>query len=89
MDPRFTKFISIASVVVLSLMTAAICWGSKTLIELTQQVAVLVARPEGISKAEFDRNANRWDATLFDLEQQMREARERHEAAREARQRAQ
>lgn len=93
LDPRFTKLISWLSVALLSLITGAICWGSTTLIAVQKDIAVLLARPEGVSKAEFDRNANRWDATLFDLELQVREARERHEArdaaARETKERAQ
>lgn len=79
-DPRFTKLISWLTVALLSLITAAICWASTTLIAVQRDVAVLIARPESMSKAEFDRNANRWDNAIYDLQRETSETRERRDA---------
>lgn len=72
-NDSFAKFFAWCGVILAALMTAAICWGSTTLISVQKDIAVLLARPEGVSKAEFDREANRWDAEINELKRQERE----------------
>jgi len=63
-DVRFTKFLGWAALLGMGLMTASICWTAATLVSLKSDVAVLLARPEGVSKAQYERDAQRWDSDI-------------------------
>jgi hypothetical protein len=67
-DPRFSKVLSWAGVIFAGVITYAICWSANATVDLEKQmigvqrdIAALVARPAGISREEFDRDAQHWD----------------------------
>ena len=63
-DVRFTKFLGYVALLCLALMSAAITWSAATLVGLKSDVAVLLARPEGVSKQQYERDAQRWDSEI-------------------------
>jgi hypothetical protein len=64
--PQFFGWIG---VICAGLITAAICWNAAAVVQLKADVAVLVARPEGVSRAEYLRDTARYDREM----QEMRE----------------
>jgi hypothetical protein len=60
-DPRVTSVIGWFQGVMSILFTAAVIWLANTTVEIKSQVAVLLARPEGISRAEYNRDETRRD----------------------------
>lgn len=76
-DPRFTTFVGWSGVIFGGIITTAVCWGAATLVGMKSDIAVLLARPDGVPRAEYAKDANRWDAQLSTLEREIREQRER------------
>jgi len=74
-DNRFSTFLAWCGVILAGLMTTAICWMANSMVTVQKDIAVLLARPLGVSKEEFDRDATRWDQDINELK---RETRERH-----------
>ena len=66
-DIRFTKFLGYTAVVSLALISGAITWSAATLVGLKSDVAVLLARPLGVSKDQYERDARRWDYDIEEL----------------------
>jgi len=66
-DVRLTKFLGWAALLGLSLMTGAITWSAATLVGLKSDVAVLLARPEGVSRLEYDRDYKHFDDEIAAL----------------------
>jgi len=60
-DLRFTRFLGWLALASMTLITGAVTWSTATLIELKTQVAVLVARPEGVSLLQYERDSKHWD----------------------------
>ena len=68
-DIRFTKFLGYIALASFTLMTAAITWSAATLVGLKSDVAVLLARPLGISREQYERDSKRWDEDIEELKQ--------------------
>lgn len=71
-DNRFSTFLAWCGVILAALMTTAICWMGSSMVKVQQDIAVLLSRPQGVSKEEYDRDANRWDSELSQLKQEFR-----------------
>ena len=67
----FQPFFGWVGVICAGLITAAICWNAAAVVQLKSDVAVLVARPEGISRAEYLRDQNRYEHELAELQQRL------------------
>lgn len=63
-DPRFTAFFSWCAVILGGLFTAALCWVAASVMSMKSDIAVLLARPEGVSRAEYARDAERWNSDI-------------------------
>jgi hypothetical protein len=59
-------------VICAGLITAAICWNAAAVVQLKSDVAVLVARPEGISRAEYIRDQVREEREIQELRDRYR-----------------
>ncbi len=59
-------------VICAGLITAAICWNAAAVVQLKSDVAVLVARPEGISRAEYIRDQVREEREIQELRERYR-----------------
>lgn len=71
-DNRFTSFLAWCGVILASLMTVAICWMGSSMVKVQQDIAVLLSRPQGVSKEEYNRDATRWDSDINQLKQEVR-----------------
>ena len=71
-DIRLTKFLGWIAVLALSLISAALVWATSTLVGLKSDVAVLLSRPEGVSRLEYNRDAKRWDDEIEEIRRQRR-----------------
>jgi hypothetical protein len=78
-DPRFSKAIAWVGVILAGVMTWAICWSASATVELEKEmvgvqkdIATLLARPEGVSRQEFDRDADRWSQDIDYLKRRQR-----------------
>jgi hypothetical protein len=67
MDSRFTSFLAWTGVVCAALMTTAICWGASAIVAMKSDIAVLLARPEAISRSEYQRDIERTDREIQQL----------------------
>jgi hypothetical protein len=66
-----SPFFGWIGVICAGLITAAICWNAAAVVQLKSDVAVLVARPEGITRAEYMRDQVREERDLQDLRERM------------------
>lgn len=66
-DPRFTAVFSWIAVVMGMLVTGLLCWITHSITDLQQSVAVLLARPESVSRVEYVRDAERWERDIDEL----------------------
>lgn len=78
-DPRFSKAIGWMGIIFAGIITYAICWSASATLDLEKQmvgvqrdIADLVARPEGVSRYEYNRDAARWDHDIDDLKRRER-----------------
>jgi hypothetical protein len=67
MDSMFQPFFAWCGIIFAGLITAAICWIAASVMSLKSDVAVLVARPEGVSRAEYMRDQLREERDLQEL----------------------
>ena len=72
-DVRMTRVLGFMTTVFGLVTVAAICWGTAALVGLKQDVAVLLSRPEGVSKAEYERDARRWDEQIEQIKRYQEE----------------
>lgn len=72
-DPRVTAIIGVASIVIAGLATAAIV----ALFNLNSNVAVLLARPAGVSREEYVRDTIRRDQDYAEIKEEIRKLRDR------------
>lgn len=79
LDPRLSKVISAVGIIFSGVITWAICWSAAATVDLEKQmvgvqkdIAALVARPEGISRQEYTRDATRWDTDIDGLKHERR-----------------
>jgi hypothetical protein len=70
-DSIFHPFFAWCGVIFAALITSAICWIAATVMQVKTDVAVLVARPEGISRAEYLRDQSRVDNEMQELRARM------------------
>jgi hypothetical protein len=63
-DPRFTAFFSWCAVILGGLFTAALCWVAASVMSMKSDIAVLLARPEGVTRSEYSRDAERWNSDI-------------------------
>jgi hypothetical protein len=80
-NSRTNTIIGVCLAALLSLMTIALCWLTSTVVSYGQDlvgvkkdIQVLVSRPDGVSRLEYNRDMIRLDA---EIEQMVREQRER------------
>lgn len=66
-EPMFGSFFGWVGVVFGVLITAAICWQTAAVVGMKSDVAVLLARPEGVSRVEYLRDAARRDQEIAEL----------------------
>jgi hypothetical protein len=71
-EPMFGSFFAWVGVVFAGLITAAICWQTAAVVGMKSDIAVLLARPEGISRAEYLRDTQRTERDMADLRERMR-----------------
>lgn len=69
-DPR-ASFFGWIGVVCAALVTAAICWNAAAVVSMKQDIAVLLGRPEGVSRAEYMRDSARNDRDMQELRDRM------------------
>jgi hypothetical protein len=72
-DSRLSTFLGWTGAVCCVLVTTAICWGANAIVEMKGNIAVLLSRPEGISKAEYDRDMNRMDLDISEIKRETRQ----------------
>jgi hypothetical protein len=61
-DPRFTNAIAWGGGILSIFFTSAMIWMASSMVSVKESVAVLLARPEGISRAEYIRDQARRDS---------------------------
>lgn len=67
-DPRFTGFTNFWTNVMQTVIAAGVVAMTALVISMKSDVSLLMQRPPAVSKEEFDRNANRWDQEIHDLQ---------------------
>jgi hypothetical protein len=66
-DSIFHPFFAWCGVIFAGLITAAICWIAATVMQVKTDVAVLVARPEGVSRSEYIRDQTRIEVEMQEM----------------------
>jgi len=64
---RFTKFLGWMAMIGITLMTGSITWMASSLVGLKSDVAVLLSRPEFVTKSQYERDSKHWDEELEEL----------------------
>ena len=84
-DSRTNTIIGVCLAALLSLMTIAMCWLASTVVTYGQDlvgvkasIAILINRPDGISRQEYGRDSQRWDNEINRLSQEQRERQRGH-----------
>jgi hypothetical protein len=60
-DPRFTSAIAWGAGILSVFFTSTMIWMASSVVDIKANIAVLLARPEGISRAEYNRDQQRRD----------------------------
>jgi hypothetical protein len=72
-DSRVTEVFRWCAIVLAGVTTSAAIWGVSTLVQVKEQMAILVSRPEPVSKAQYDSDQARDDAWKKGAEARLRD----------------
>lgn len=72
-DMRLSKLLNWAGVVFGGIVTIASCWCVSTLVSLDKNVALLLARPESVSKMQYDSDIRDMKGDINDAKRDIQE----------------
>ncbi len=83
-EPGFSKFMGWMAVICGALITYAICWGAKSIVDLEssmvgvqRDIAQLLSRPSGIPRDEYNRDMDHVYNDLADVKRQLNDRRQK------------